>query len=392
MKALRVERSAARFTAARVSTGVRAGSAGRHGPLRLVDIDVPEPPSPDWELLKPRLSGICGSDLSTVEGRSSRWFEPIVSFPFVPGHEVVADASDGRRVVVEPVLHCAVRGVVPLCRECSAGRTNRCERLVAGHVGPGLQTGFCHDTGGGWSLALAAHRDQLHTVPGSWSDEAAVMIEPVACGVHAALSAPVGADLRSVVIGAGTIGLATLAAARELRSDISEVIVVAKHPEQRRAARELGATTVVEPGELRRAVRRATGSWILDNGQLTGGADVVFDCVGSSASIGDALAVTAPGGTVVVVGMPGHVGVDMTGLWQREIRLMGAYAYGPEPAAGGRHSFEVSMMVVEGAGLDRLVSAAYPLERFGDAIEHAANAGRRGAFKVVFDLRGEKRR
>jgi threonine dehydrogenase-like Zn-dependent dehydrogenase len=218
------------------------------------------------------------------------------------------------------------------------------------------------------------------------------MIEPVACGVHAALSAPVGADLRSVVIGAGTIGLATLAATRELRGDISEVIVVAKHPEQRRAARELGATTVVEPGELRRAVRRATGSWILDNGQLTGGADVVFDCVGSSASIGDALAVTAPGGTVVVVGMPGHVGVDMTGLWQREIRLMGAYAYGPEPAAGGRHSFEVSMMVVEGAGLDRLVSAAYPLERFGDAIDHAANAGRRGAFKVVFDLRGEKRR
>jgi hypothetical protein len=50
------------------------------------------------------------------------------------------------------------------------------------------------------------------------------------------------------------------------------------------------------------------------------------------------------------------------------------------------------MMVVEGAGLDRLVSAAYPLERFGDAIDHAANAGRRGAFKVVFDLRGEKRR
>jgi threonine dehydrogenase-like Zn-dependent dehydrogenase len=148
----------------------------------------------------------------------------------------------------------------------------------------------------------------------------------------------------------------------------------------------------VEPDELRRAVRRATGSWILDNGQLTGGADLVFDCVGSSASIGDALAVTAPGGTVVVVGMPGHVGVDLTGLWQREIRLMGAYAYGPEQAAGGRHSFELSMQVVERCGLDRLVSAAYPLDRFGDAIDHAANAGRRGAFKVVFDLRGEKRR
>jgi hypothetical protein len=84
--------------------------------------------------------------------------------------------------------------------------------------------------------------------------------------------------------------------------------------------------------------------------------------------------------------------MDMTGLWQREIRLMGAYAYGPEPTAGGRHSFELSMEVLESAGLDRLVSASYPLDRFGEAIDHAANAGRRGAFKVVFDLRREKRR
>ena len=43
----------------------------------------------------PCLAGICGSDLATVDGRSSRWFEPIVSFPFVPGHEVVADDPDG---------------------------------------------------------------------------------------------------------------------------------------------------------------------------------------------------------------------------------------------------------------------------------------------------------
>jgi threonine dehydrogenase-like Zn-dependent dehydrogenase len=148
----------------------------------------------------------------------------------------------------------------------------------------------------------------------------------------------------------------------------------------------------VEPVELRRAVRRASGSWILDNGQLTGGAHVVFDCVGSAASLGDALAVTAPGGTVVLLGMPGHVGVDLTGLWQREVRLAGAYAYGAEPAAGGRHSFDLAIQVVEAAELERLVSATYSLDRFADAIEHAATAGRRGAVKVAFDLRSEKRR
>ena len=395
MKALQMERSVARFAAARVASGWKAGSGGRNGPLRLVDIEPPEPLGADWQVVRPRLAGICGSDLATVEGRSSRWFEPIVSFPFVPGHEVVGDAADGRRVVIEPVLHCLVRGIEPVCGACAAGRTNHCERLVGGHLQPGLQTGYCADTGGGWSLALVAHAAQLHEVPAGWSDEAAVLIEPTACAVHGALAAPAapaGEELLAVVIGAGTLGLATIAAVHELRPDIASLLAVAKHPSQRRLAGKLGATAVVEPDELRRAVRRASGSWILDNGQLTGGAHVVFDCVGSAASLADALAVTAPGGTVVLLGMPGHVGVDLTGLWQREVRLAGAYAYGAEPAAGGRHSFDLAMQVVETAELERLVSATYPLDRFADAIEHAATAGRRGAVKVAFDLRPEKRR
>jgi threonine dehydrogenase-like Zn-dependent dehydrogenase len=188
------------------------------------------------------------------------------------------------------------------------------------------------------------------------------------------------------------VGLATVAALHQLRPDITSLLSVAKHPEQRRLARELGATAVVEPGELRRAVRRSSGAWILDNGQLTGGAPLVFDCVGSATSLAEALAVVAPGGTVILLGMPSPASVDLTGLWQREIRLVGAYAYGPEPAAGGRHSFDLAMGVVQDAGLERLVSATYSLDRFDDAIEHAANAGRRGACKVAFDLRHEKRR
>jgi threonine dehydrogenase-like Zn-dependent dehydrogenase len=397
MKALQIERSTVRFAAARVASGWKPGRGGRAGPLRLVDVDPPEPPGAQWHTVRPRLAGICGSDLATVDGRSSRWFEPIVSFPFTPGHEVVADTEDGRRVVVQAVLHCRVRGIEPPCFPCSRGRTNHCERLVAGHLKPGLQTGFCADTGGGWSLALVAHELQLHDVPPEWSDEAAVMIEPTACAVHGALAAPPApgggeAGLLGVVVGAGTVGLATIAAIHHFRPDVVSLLSVAKHPEQRRLARALGATAVVEPDELRRAVRRSSGSWILDTGQLTGGASVVWDCVGSPASIEAALAVVAPGGTVVLVGMPGHVGVDLTGLWQREISLIGAYAYGPEPAAGGRHSFDLAIELIEAAGLEQLVTATYPLDRYADAIEHAAGAGRRGAVKVAFDLRGEKRR
>ena len=102
MKALVIERSLARFAAARIASLVAPGKAGGHGPLSCQTITEPALPLTDgsWHELRPRLSGICGSDLATIEGYASRYFEPIVSFPFVPGHEVVADSDDGRRVVV----------------------------------------------------------------------------------------------------------------------------------------------------------------------------------------------------------------------------------------------------------------------------------------------------
>ena len=61
-------------------------------------------------------------------------------------------------------------------------------------------------------------------------------------------------------------------------------------------------------------------------------------------------------------------------------------------AGDGRRTFDLAIELVDDAGLERLVSATYPLDRYREAIEHAANAGRRGAVKVAFDLRKEKRR
>jgi threonine dehydrogenase-like Zn-dependent dehydrogenase len=265
--------------------------------------------------------------------------------------------------------------------------------VAFGHLAPGLQIGYCADTGGGWSSALVAHETQLHAVPDSLSDEAAVMIEPTACAVHAALAAagPSSADLSGatvVVLGAGTLGLCTLAALRSLAL-AGTIIVGAKHAEQRDLARQLGASVVATPDEVRRAVRRATRS--LGVGRtLTGGADVVVDCVGSAESLSEALAVVRPRGRIVLVGMPGHVSLDLTPLWHREVQLTGAYAYGRE--AGGARTFQLAADLVAEAELGRLVSALYPLERYTEAIEHAASAGRRGAVKVAFDLRGPLRR
>jgi threonine dehydrogenase-like Zn-dependent dehydrogenase len=390
VKALVVSRSLPRYAAAKVAGALAPSFSARLGPLGLSEIDEPTLPGGDWKRVFPALSGICGSDLATVEGRSSRYFEPIVSFPFVPGHEVVGRLDDGRRVVIEPVLGCAARAVNPPCKACAEGRSDCCERVAFGHLQPGLQTGYCADTGGGWSTALVAHDSQIHAVPDEMSDEAAVMVEPAACATHGALAADPGGGT-VVVIGGGTLGLCTVAALRRFTTPAT-LIVTAKHPEQRRLARELGADIVVAPSEARRAVRRATGSLEIGD-SISGGADLVIDCVGSQASIGDDLLLTRAGGTVVLVGMPGHVLVDLTPLWHRQISLRGSYAYGEEgPVVSNRRTFDLAFDLVSHAGLERLVSATYPLDRYRDAIDHAANAGPRGAVKVVFDVRGEKHR
>src|SRR5690606_30735000 len=163
-------------------------------------------------------------------------------------------------------------------------------RIAFGHLEPGLQCGFCESTGGGWSQEMVVHPSQVVPVPDELSDEQAVMIEPAACAVHAARQVDAG---RVAVIGAGTLGLLTIAALRRL-SPATEIVATAKHPEQRRWAKELGADAICAPGELARAVRATTGSMVVGD-QLTGGVPAVVDCVGSEASLTQALAVVAPG-------------------------------------------------------------------------------------------------
>ena len=389
MRALRFSRKPLGLAAAAVASRAVPGSGAAVGPLALKELDELDPPTAEWVRFRPRLAGICGSDLATIDGRSSHYFEPIVSFPFTPGHEVVGELDDGSRAVLVPVLHCAVRGVDPLCPSCAAGRTHHCERIAFGHLEPGLQSGFCGPTGGGWSTAMVAHPDQLVAVPDDLSDEAAVLVEPTACAVHAAhavRASRAGADGAVAIIGAGTLGLTTLAALRHLDGGAARsVLATAKHPEQKRLAASLGATRTVTPSELPRAVRSLTASMVVGDGQLTGGVPCVVDCVGSAESLAQALKVVAPGGDVLVVGMPGHTSLDLTPLWHRETALRGCYAY-------TRDDFTTAIDVVRAADLGRLLSATYPLDRHREAIAHAAAAGARGAVKVAFDLRSEKHR
>ena len=75
VKALRFSRKEARYAAAALASRLRPGAGATWGPLKLINDDPPDLPGEGWERIYPRLTGICGSDLATIDGRSSRYFE-----------------------------------------------------------------------------------------------------------------------------------------------------------------------------------------------------------------------------------------------------------------------------------------------------------------------------
>lgn len=395
--AVEYHRSAGRFFAARAISGTRAGGrlagalANTVAPLRLAEQADPVPVDESWTRVEPVLSGICGSDLGLLTGRSSPYLGPLTSMPFVLGHEVVGRTLDelhglprGSRVVIDPVLRCAARGL-PACPACLAGHTCRCDRITTGRLAAGLQTGFCADTGGGWSRRMLAHASQLYPVPDSLPDEIAVLVEPLACAVHAARRVPITPGASVLVIGAGTVGLLTLLALRKLTA-AGEIHVIAKHQHQAERAHELGATQVIGTASTARALRRSTGALLLEpeigEGYLLGGVDLAFECTGGSAGLTTALRSLRAGGTVVASGMPAS-GVDLTPLWYRELQLVGAYAstVGEDSSRG---DFPEAIALAAVAPLDGYVDSKYPLDQWREAVDHAAAAGRLGTIKVVF--------
>ena len=380
------------------SKRINSLETSRFSPLQLEDAPNPALPTPEWVRVKPLLSGICGSDLGTLSSENSPYFSPITSPPFVMGHEVVGEVAEdnsgflaGERVVLEPALGCAVRGIEPSCPYCASGRHALCLNVAKGDISPGIQTGFCHDTGGGWSKGtFVAHPSQLHRVPDTVTDEAAVAIEPLACAVHAALGAATGET--SLVIGAGSVGLFTVAALRHL-TEAGRIICIAKHARQREEALRLGADVVVHPKETFTAVPKLLGTDAykpeLGKPVVMGGADRVYECVGASGTMEDAVRLTRPGGEATLVGMPAaRSSLDFTALWYKEIRLSGSYAYGAEVYQGETTtSFALALRLAPEIRLEEMVGPRFRLEEYSKAIAAARSAGSEGNIKVVFDHR-----
>jgi len=387
--------------------------------VHLTESPPPALPSSEWVRIAPKLSGICGSDLSAIACKGSPYFSPFVSTPFILGHEVVGTISErgpgvraewklGQRVVIEPALSCEVRGVSPPCGPCSRSHYAHCENILKGCIKGGIQTGYCSSTGGGWSSAgVVAHHSQLHAVPDGMSDDLAVLAEPFACSIHAALKAPREAGSTILVLGCGSIGLLAISAYRQSGGK-GRVLASARYDHQAKMAEVLGADKI-----FRGRGSEALYKWTLEQtgsggvyrpeiGKpvLLGGVECVIDCVGSSDSIDDAMRLTRPRGTLILAGMPGiPEGVDWTSVWYKELRVQGAYAYGweempsPYPLPQGERKQRIKTMQLaleylqrDGEKLKGLVNRRFPLQGFRAALSSAWHAGPSGAFKTVFEV------
>jgi threonine dehydrogenase-like Zn-dependent dehydrogenase len=301
----------------------------------------------------------------------------------------------GERVVIEPALHCGVRGIEPPCAACQQGRYGNCTNLTAGVLSAGVQTGYCRDTGGGWSASLVAHEVQLHRVPDAVTDDAAVLVEPFSCALHGVLRAP-RAPGTALVLGCGTMGLLTIAALRALDFP-QRILALARYPHQQELARTLGADEVLPVGrglyaELCERSAATLHQPEIGGPTVLGGFDVVFDCVGSAKTLGDAVRFTQARGSTVLVGMPAiPKTVDWTTIWFKELHVLGAYAYGFEEHRGERvRTFELALRLLRDRRVELapLVTHRFPLGQYKQAIQTALFTGRHRSVKTVFDQTG----
>jgi len=335
-------------------------AAVSRGPRR-IEVDAVPVPEPGAGEARVRVGacGICGSDLHLFEAGG-------LAPGLVPGHEMmgvvdavgpgVSGVAPGARVAVEPFRTC---GACPACR---AGRGNLCpEAKLLGVHAPG-----------GLAEYVVAPTDRLFPVPVDLADPVAALAEPLAVSVHGLRRAAFEPGQRVLVLGAGTVGLLTVLAARAMGA--GDVWVSARHPHQAEAARAAGAHRVLDEAE---AAPDTLGAAARSNG-----IDVAVETVGGRAdTLAAAGAAIRPGGVVSVLGLfMAPVTLDTIPLLMKEATLTWSYCY-EHGDHGADFADAVAILDRHREAASRLVSHTVPLAEAPRAFALAADR-RAGALKV----------
>lgn len=300
-------------------------------PIEIIELDL-DPPGPGELLVRVRAAGLCHSDLSVINGTRPR------VMPMALGHEAAGEVVGiGPDVEAFEAGDHVVLAFVPACGECSfclSGRPALCGPGAAANTNGTLLCGEnrLHDEDGqviNHHLGVSAFAEHIVV-----SEKSTVKIDPdlpfeiaalfgcaVLTGAGALLNTAAAAlPARSIaVFGLGGVGLAALLAA--VSQDVPRVIAIDPVGSKLDLARELGATTALNPndGDVVKAVRDATGG---------GGAEVVLETAGSAAVLAQAYAATARGGMTVTAGLPDPgqmLSIPAVSLVAEERTLRGSY-------------------------------------------------------------------
>jgi len=302
--------------------------------------DIPEPVPPEEEaLVRVSLAGVCNTDLEILRG--------YVPFRGILGHEFVGtvESAPGRETLVGERVVGEINATCGECEACLAGKGRHCSaRTVLGISGrDGCIAEFC---------VLPVRN--LHKVPPSVPDEAAVFVEPLAAAFRIREQIAFDGSERVLVMGDGKLGLLT---AMALVGLAGEVVVSGRHEEKLAIAADAGARTVTADE--------------LDES----GFDMVVEATGNPLALAEGLARVRPLGTVVLKStVAGETTAPLSVAVVNEVTIVGSRCGPFAPALRALESGDVD--------LSPLVTARYPLDEAEAALARAADPD---ALKVLVD-------
>ncbi len=328
-------------------------------------IDVPDPVVGDDDVLvRVKACGICGSDVAGHTGKTGRRLPPLVM-----GHEAagivertgqdVTGFAPGDRICFDSTVYCNQ------CPACRSGQYNRCvKRQVLGVSVPEFKR---H---GALAEFLAVPHWICTRLPSNMSFVQACLLEPASIGTHAANRPPISASDVVAVIGAGTIGLFILQAAR-LRG-AQTTIACDVNDFRLDVARRVGVNACINPtkANLKDEIHRRT------DGR---GTDVTFEAVGIGETFRQAISITRTGGCLVAVGnLQKETEFNLQELVSRELTFTGSYASAGE--------FRTCIDLIASGKIDvaPLISEVLPLKE-GPAAFKRLLEGQENLLKIILE-------
>lgn len=308
-------------------------------------VQRPDPiPAADHAIIRIHRTGICATDLATIQGRST-----VAQYPITPGHEFVGTiecvpAKSGYRVgewvTIYPTRGCGT------CEACVNGAPNHCRSFGV--------IGVARD-GGAFAERVSVPVDQLIRIPEALRNDHGALIEPLAVGVHAIRRAGCKPSRRIAIIGAGTVGVMVAQVARA--QGVTDIVLVDRMEVRRALCQDLGFENFI----------LADHAGLSRELAALGPRDIVFDNACTGATLEAAIECMRPGGTLVPLGFPhdaGDIPVPYAKAYKFEISIIFSRNY-------ARADFTDAIQLLGEGHINaaRMVTGTWRLDQFLEAYE-----------------------